>query len=206
MLWRGHVLKVPNLHIAKLERKQPERSDTLSVCLFYHAADYFVYQGSVIGFQYDILKQLEKDFHRPVDITIEADAESMFLTALSNQYDIVCFDFDKSNFEPYYITVSEPIVYTYPVLIMRKKDSAYDTLPHLVHTSAKYYNQLDFGSLENPKSWKVQHNPDLAIEDLMDMLVDKSIDYAVCNYNVAVTLMPFYTQLTIGPRVGETGC
>lgn len=203
VLWRGHVLKVPNLHIAKLERKQPERSDTLSVCLFYHAADYFVYQGSVIGFQYDILKQLEKDFHRPVDITIEADAESMFLTALSNKYDIVCFDFDKSNFEPYYITVSEPIVYTYPVLIMRKKDSAYDTLPHLVHTSAKYYNQLDFSSLENPKSWKVQHNPDLAIEDLMDMLVDKSIDYAVCNYNVAVTLMPFYTQLTIGPRVGE---
>ena len=62
VLWRGHVLKVPNLHIAKLERKQPERSDTLSVCLFYHAADYFVYQGSVIGFQYDILKQLEKAF------------------------------------------------------------------------------------------------------------------------------------------------
>lgn len=194
---------MPNLHIPKLEKKQSDRSDTLSVCLFYHAADYFVYQGSVIGFQYDILKQLEKDFHRPVDITIEADAENMFLTALSNKYDIVCFDFDKTYYEPNYITVSVPIAYTYPVLIMRKKDAAYDTLPHIVNTSAKYYNQLDFSTLENPSSWKVQHNLDLAIEDLMDMLVDKTIDYAVCNYNVAITLMPFYTQLTIGPRVGE---
>lgn len=203
VLWRGHVINMPNIHIPIHEKKQPKRSDTLSVCLFYHAADYFVYQGSVIGFQYDILKQLEKDFHRPVDITIEADAESMFLTALSNKYDIVCFDFDKTNYVPNYISVSEPIAYTYPVLIMRKKDTAYDTLPHVVNTSAKYYNKLDFSTLDNPDSWKVQHNPDLAIEDLMDMLVDKTIDYAVCNYNVAITLMPFYTQLTIGPRVGE---
>ena len=203
VLWRGRVITMPNIHIPKHEKKQAKRSDTLSVCLFYHAADYFVYQGSVIGFQYDILKQLEKDFHRPVDITIEADAESMFLTALSNKYDIVCFDFDKTNYVPNYLTVSEPIAYTYPVLIMRKKDAAYDTLPHIVNTSAKYYNQLDFSNMSDPSSWIVQHNPDLAIEDLMDMLVDKTIDYAVCNYNVAITLMPFYTQLTIGPRVGE---
>jgi membrane-bound lytic murein transglycosylase F len=162
-----------------------------------------VYQGSVIGFQYDIFKQMEKDFQRPVSITIEADPEKMFTTALANEYDIVCFDFDKSNYIPFYIEVSEPISYTYPVLIMRKKDASYDSVPHIVNTAAKYYNKLDFSSLENPDSWIIQHNPDLVIEDLMDMLVDKTIDYAICNYNEAITLMPFYTQLTIGPRVGE---
>lgn len=204
IILRGHTSGVPKLHIAKLEKKkQRPHSDTISVCLFYHAADYFVYQGSVIGFQHDIFKQMEKDFGRPVEITIEADPEKMFLTALSNQYDIVSFDFDKSNYVPFYIDVSEPVAYTYPVIIMRKKDPAYDSLPHIVNTSAKYYNELDFSSLKDPSSWKIQHNPDLAIEDLMDMLVDKQIDYAVCNYNVAITLMPFYTQLTIGPRVGK---
>ncbi|MBO7630443.1 MAG: transporter substrate-binding domain-containing protein, partial [Bacteroidales bacterium] len=204
VLFHGHGAAIPKLHIAKLEKKHHrQRNDTISVCLFYHAADYFVYQGSVIGFQYDVLKQLEKDFRRPVEITIESDPEKMFLTALSNQYDIVCFDFDKSNFVPNYIDVSAPVAYTYPVLIMRKKDSAYDSLPHVVNTSAKYFNKLDFSLLKDPSSWVVQHNPDLAIEDLMEMLVDKQIDYAVCNYNVAITLMPFYTQLTIGPRVGD---
>ena len=57
----SHGRFIPKLHIPRLEKKQKEHSDTLSVCLFYHAADYFVYQGSVIGFQYDMLKQLEKD-------------------------------------------------------------------------------------------------------------------------------------------------
>ncbi len=194
----------PKLHIAKLEKKKHRpHSDTILVCLFYHAADYFVYQGSVIGFQYDMLKQMEKDFGRPVNIEIESDPEKMFYTALSNQYDIVCFDFDKDNYVPYYIDISEPVAYTYPVLIMRKKDAAYDTLPHIINTAAKYYNELDFSLLSDPSSWKVQHNPDMAIEDLMDMLEDKQIDYAVCNYNEAITLMPFYTHLAIGPRVGE---
>ena len=149
-----------------------------------------------------MLKQMEKDFARPVNIVIESEPDKMFLTALSNEYDIVCFDFDKDNYVPIYIDISEPVAYTYPVLIMRKKDPAYDSLPHIVNTSAKYYNELDFSSLNDPSSWIVKHNPDLVMEDLMDMLVDKQIDYAVCNYNVAITLMPFYTQLTIGPRVG----
>ena len=94
-----------------------------------------------------MFKQLEKDLQRPVDIVIETDADKMYLTALSNQYDIVSFDFDKTVFLPYYLTLSDPIAYTYPVLIMRKKDTAYDSVPHIVHTSAKYYNKLDYNVL-----------------------------------------------------------
>ena len=200
----SHGRFIPKLHIPKLEKKHLEHNDTLSVCLFYHAADYFVYQGSVIGFQYDILKQMEKDLNHPVDITIESDPDKMFTIALSNQYDIVCFDFDKTNYVPDYIALSSPVAYTYPVLIMRKKDGASDSSVHVVNIAAKYQSELDFSSLSDQGEWKVRHNPDLAIEDLMDMLVDKQIDYAVCNYNEAVTLMPLYNQLTIGPRVGTT--
>lgn len=203
ILARGHGNVLPKIHLPKHEKKHQAHSDTISVCLFFHAADYFVYQGSVIGFYYDILKQMEKDFGRPVDITIEADADRMYLSSLSNQYDIACFDLDKTHFSPFYVDVSEPIAYTYPVLIMRKKETGYDSAAPIVNTSAKYYNKLDFSTLENPASWQVKHNPDLSVEELMDMLVDKQIDYAVCNYNVAITLMPFYTQLTIGPRIGE---
>ncbi len=201
---RGHLdLSKPIVNKAKHTYKPKRQSDTISVCIFYHAADYFVYQGSVIGFQYDILKQMEKDLKRPVKITIETDPDSMYLTAFSNKYDIVCFDFDKENYEGTYITSSEPIVYTFPVIIMRKH-SKDDTLrSNIINTSAKYYNKLSFDELEEPQSWSVRHNPEYTIEDLMDQLVDKEIDYAVCNYNVAVTLMPFYTQLTIGPRIGD---
>mgnify|MGYP002625003242 CR=1 FL=1 len=198
----GHVSTAPKFHIPKLEKKKSHlHGDTLTVCLFYHAADYFVYQGTVIGFQYDLLKRMGQDLQRPVNIVIESDPDKMFLTALSNQYDIVCFDFDKACYDPFYITVSEPVAYTYPVLIMRKKDPAYDSLPHIVHTSAKFHSVLDFSSMQNPSSWELHYNPDLAIEDLMEMLVDGQIDYAVCNYNVAVTLLAAIARAVICPRI-----
>ena len=39
-------------------------TDRLKVLLFCHPSDYFLYKGTVIGFQYDILKQMEKDFYK----------------------------------------------------------------------------------------------------------------------------------------------
>ena len=150
----SHGRFIPKLHIPRLEKKHVEHSDTLSVCLFYHAADYFVYQGSVIGFQYDLLKQLEKDLHHPINISIESDPDEMFVTALSNKYDIVCFDFDKTHYLPDYIAISNPVAYTYPVLIMRKKDNAYDTLPHIVNTSANIRTNWISAPLETKPNGK----------------------------------------------------
>ncbi len=110
----------------KNEKKnlQPEgHGDTIKALIFYHAADYFVYQGSVIGFQYDLIRQLGADLNRPVSISIESDPEKAFLKSFSGEYDIVGYDFDKSNFIPWYISESEPHSYTYPVLITRKHTS-----------------------------------------------------------------------------------
>ncbi len=201
----GHAdIKLPIVEKIRHKRIAKRHSDTISACLFYHAADYFIYQGSVIGFQHDILRQMEKDFGRPVSITIETDPDTMLVTAMSDEYDIVCYDFDKTNFSGTYIIESEPLSYTYPVLITRKH-SKDDTLrENVVNTSAKYYNKLDFSEMENPEEWSVKHNPRHAVEDLMEMLVDRQIDYAVCNYNVAVTLMPFYSQLAAGPKIGDS--
>lgn len=178
-------------------------SDTISALIFYHAADYFVYQGSVIGFQYDLLKQMEKDLGRPVNISIEIDPDKAYLEAFSNNYDIVGIDFNKDFFTPEYITQSEPHSYTYPVLIMRKKMVIDSTSLHIVHTPEHYSYIIDFNILDNPKSWKLQRDNDLTVEDLFEMLEDTLIDYVVCNYNVAITMLPFYTNLTMGPRLGE---
>lgn len=190
--------------IIKHQHTLKKHSDTISACIFYHAADYFVYQGSVIGFQYDILKQMEKDLQRPVTISIETESNEMLSKALSGQYDIVCFDFDLENFIGTYVEVSEPLAFSYPVLISRKHNKNDTILKKEINSSEGYFYKLKLSELENPNSWKIKNNPDLTIEDLMELLVDKHIDYAVCNYNVAITLMPFYKQLNIGPKIGDS--
>ena len=60
------------------EKKMPQlvgHGDTIKALIFYHAADYFVYQGSVIGFQYDLIRQLGADLNRPVSISIEPQTD-----------------------------------------------------------------------------------------------------------------------------------
>lgn len=180
-----------------------KKADTIKTLLFYHAADYFVYQGSVVGFQYDLLQRLGKYFQKPLSITIESDPEKAFLECFSNDYDIVGFDFDKSLYTPMYITESDPHSYTYPVLLMRKGTIIDTNTTHVVYASSRYSNEIDFSILPNPKQWKFKCDMAHTVEDLVGMLEDTLIDYLVCNYNVAITILPFYKNLTLGPRIGK---
>lgn len=193
------------LNIKHRHEKKIVHNDTINALILYHAADYFVYQGSVIGFQYDLLKQMSKDLGKPLNITIEIDPDKAYLAAFTNDYDIVGLDFNKDFFSPEYILQSEPHSYTYPVLIMRKKmdiDSLDDSV-HWVHAPARYSADIDFNILENEKNWKIKREKGKTEEDLFDMLEDTLIDFVVCNYNVAITMLPFYTSLTMGPTIGE---
>lgn len=190
----------------KIEKKEQQpvgHGDTIKALIFYHAADYFVYQGSVIGFQYDLIRQLGADLNRPVTISIESDPAQIFLKSFSGEYDIVGYDFDKSNFIPWYISESEPHSYTYPVLITRKKTALDDDTLHVVHAPENYVHPVDFSILGDTNNWKLQEDEDVEMEDLFDMLEDETVDYIVCNYNEAITLLPFYKTLSLGPRVGE---
>ena len=56
------------IHYGLLNNTYTEENecDTLHVLLFYHASDYFVYRGSPIGFQYDMLKHMAKDMGKEI--------------------------------------------------------------------------------------------------------------------------------------------
>lgn len=199
----GRIDYVPLKEKLRLEKKSPEHSDTIKALILYHAADYFVYQGSVIGFQYDLIKQMGKDLERPVEISIETDPDKVFLKCFSNEFDIVGFDFDKTMFPSEYLVQSDPHSYTYPVLLMRKGTSLDTNIQRVVHSASKYDNRIDFQELKSKGTWKLQHDVDVTVEDLIEMLEDTIIDYMVCNYNVAITILPFYKDLVLGPRIGK---
>lgn len=190
---------------AKKSEAQPynDKNDTISALIFYHAADYFVYQGSITGFQYELLQQLGKDLQRPIKISVETDPNEAFSVSLTGKYDIVCMDYDKRIFSPQFITRSEPNSYTYPVLLMRKGTPTNDNRKHVIHLSGKYYNSIDLKILNNPQNWVLEKHMDATAEDLVSQLEDSLIDFVVCNYNVAITMLPFYNGLTLGPRMGD---
>lgn len=179
------------------------RKDTLKVLLNFHASDYFIYKGTPIGFQYDLLKELGKSLGKPVDISVCSDFDSIYKEVFRNNYDIIALDFRRWGMVTPLLALSYPHSFTYPVIIGRK-DLPFnqDTTKNLYVPT--YYHHFMTMKLIEEKNFKLVYQKEYNSEELFDLLQDKEIDYIVCDYNLAVTLLPFYSSLKILDPIGPT--
>lgn len=166
------------------------RNDTLKVLLNFHASDYFIYKGTPIGFQYDLLKELGKALGKPVDISVCSDFDSIYKEVFKNNFDIIALDFRRWGMVTPLLALSYPHSFTYPVIIGRK-DLPFnqDTIKNLYVPT--YYHHFMTMNLIEEKNFKLVYQKEYNSEELFDLLQDKEIDYMVCDYNLAVTLLPF---------------
>ena len=179
------------------------KKDTLKVLLNFHASDYFIYKGTPIGFQYDLLKELGKSLGKPVDISVCSDFDSIYKEVFKNNYDIIALDFRRWGMVTPLLALSYPHSFTYPVIIGRK-DLPFnqDTIKNLYVPT--YYHHFMTMNLIEEKNFKLVYQKEYNSEELFDLLQDKEIDYMVCDYNLAVTLLPFYSSLKILDPIGPT--
>lgn len=195
---RGHNEISPSL----TEKHAQNTSDTISALLFCHASDYFVYHGAPIGFQYDMLKQMAKDLGKKIFITVESDPESVFYTCFLNEYDLVAMDINKNKSFTSYLTYSEPHSFSYPVLIANKKTKISDSTVNIVYVSAQFPVDLAMNEVKPNTKWKIVHTEHVSTEDLFEKLNEKEVDFIASDYNLAVTLLPFYPDLHIVGQIG----
>ena len=179
------------------------RHDTIHALLFYHASDYFIYRGSPIGFQYDMLKQMAKDLHKEIIISIESDPENAFYACFENHYDLVAMDVNKNQLFTSFLTFSEPHSYSYPVMISRKNLKLSDTLDYVLHVPAQFPVDVSLADIDFGTNWRVVQTEHESTEDLLELLAEKEMNFVASDYNLAITLLPFYPSLKIVGRIGS---
>ena len=177
-----------------------ENVDIVRALLLFHAADYFVYRGAPIGFQYDLLKELEKGLNRNVDIIIETNINKMKKELFGNNYDIVVMDFFHSGFLLPFIERSIPHSYSYPVLVSGSKVNNTSIQP--IFVSSDFPAKLFFAHDSPYNSYPIQKNDIYSTEELFEKVDDGEIHYLICDYNRAITLMPFYSNVQIVEKAG----
>jgi len=177
-----------------------EDPDIVRALISFHAADYFVYKGVPIGFQYEMLNELEKGIGRTVDIKVEADLSAMLMQLYDNTYDIVIMDFTPSGFILPEFDRSIPHSYSYPVLVSgMRTDTAcsktilvsHDLSAILFFLSDSPYNQ-----------YVVQKRNEFTSEELFEKVDNGEISYLICDYYEAITLLPFYSNVKILEKAG----
>lgn len=179
------------------------QNDTLHVLLKYHASDYFIFKGTTIGFQFELLKELEKSIGKVIDITVSSHFDSVYSEVFKNNYDIVALDFRRSGIVAPLLEFSYPHSFTYPVLISRKDVKIDDKTLKKVYVPTYYHHFISTDELKK-KNFELEFQKENTSEELFELLQDKTIDFMVCDYHLAVTLLPFYSSLKVIESAGPT--
>lgn len=177
------------------------QDDTLEVLLSSHSSDFFIYKGTPIGFQYELLKEFEKASGRVINLTINHDSKEAYKEILKPHYDIIAADIRKSGLVSSFLTFSYPHSYTYPVILSRKGQIYDSNIVKELHIPDDYHHFLSMDLLEE-LNFKIIDKEHYEGDELINQLQEKEIDFMICDYQTAITLLPFYDNLAIGSRIG----
>jgi len=174
--------------------------EVVRVLLLFHAADYFVYRGVPTGFQYDLLRELGRAIGKSVSIKIETDENNIRKELFGNNYDIIVMDFNHRGFLVPIFELSISHSYSYPVLVVGT--NADTTGIRTISVSNDFAAKLFFMNDSPFSRFTIQKENDSSTEELFEKLDNGEITYMICDYNQALTLKPFYSNVKILDKAG----
>jgi membrane-bound lytic murein transglycosylase F len=189
-----------NVEIQIPLRDTEDDPDAVRVLLLFHAADYFVYKGVPIGFQYEMLRGLEKALGRNVEIKIENNPKQMLNELYRNCYDLIVMDDTPNRFIFPFLERSIPHSNSYPVLVTGDKADTAEIKPILV--SADFPAKLQFDKKSHFVNYPIKRSQEHSTEELFEMADNGEIPYLICDYYQAITLIPFYSNVQILANAG----
>lgn len=176
------------------------KTNTLNILLFCHASDYFMYRGTTVGFQYELLKTMCDSLHKECKFTFVTEIDSVTQHFFTSDFDIIAFDVDPTAPKMSELLFSEPHSTSYPVLLQHRRVDLEE--PQTVWQPVYYHGQVCMDSFPNTTAWTLQFSDSLSAEELVELLQDDSISNLVTDYNTAIMLEPFYADLKIIKPVG----
>jgi len=177
-----------------------ENADIVYALLYFHAADYFLYRGVPIGFQYEILKELENGIGKNVNIKVETDINKIKKELLKNSYDIIVMDNSQNSFLLHLFERSLPHSFSYPVLVSGNKADTVNVTTISVSSDFSAIFFFDNNSIFS--NYLIQRENKYSTEELFEKIDNGDISYLICDYYQAITLIPFYSNVQILEKAG----
>lgn len=196
LLW-----KTSHRHKPLSVRDYPQimKSGALNVVTDYNSIGYFVSGDSVVGFQYEMLRQLEKSWNIKVNIFLENSLDENFAGLQSQQYDVVARSIPVNSALREKFAFTGSLTLNKQVLVQRKaefNDSVPPIRSHLDLAKKTIYVPKDSPAMLRLNNLSHEIGDTIYIvedntyeaEQLVMMVAAGEIDYTVCNDQVAKQL------------------
>jgi len=205
----------PVEEIVDLPQIREKKKIVVAMCN--NAVDYFVHEGELMGFQYEVLGELSKHLDLKVEfLTGKSYAENLFFLA-DKQCDIVV-----SGWLPYDEALQASVVDTLYMerlaLVQRKpdnrrkmtaKESEESMVRHSENLNGKTVYASGWSPLINGKDFVADRHiqfvtfEGILSEGLIRMVANGELDYAVCNWSEARLFAQYFDHIDMKTGLGE---
>lgn len=188
----------------------------LRAIMVYSSTTYFLYRGEAMGYEYELLKRLADDLGLELEVVLAHNIDEVFDMLNRGEGDIIAYGLTITEERKKLIHFTDYLYTTHQALVQRKPrnwrklnrdqidrkmvrdviDLIDDTVH--VHRRSSYYERLlnlqeELGGPINIDTIVGDYN----IEDVIKMVVDGKIKYAIADYNVASINQTFYPILDV---------
>jgi len=182
----------------------------------YNSTNYFVYRGTPMGYQYELLKLLADHLEVKLVLEINNDLTNCFEGLNSGEYDIIALGLTVTKERNRLVDFTIPITQTRQVLVQRKPDKwrkmrTYDEVErHMIRNplqlagktiniqkNTTFYSRLKNLSDEIGDSIFIIEDPVKEVEELITDVVNKEIDFTICDEHIALVNKKYYPDIDV---------
>ena len=191
------------------------KSGQLRAVVDYNSTNYFIYRGTIMGFEYELLKQLSKDMNVRLDIYVNNDLNETFEGVNSGRFDLIAQNLTVTRERTRQIDFTTPLEQTRQILVQQKPPNWRQLSPRAYNDSlirdqlalagktvyvqkgTAYYNRLRNLQNEIGDSIHIVQDSIYGTEQLVAMVAKGDINYTICDENIAKVNQAYYPNLDI---------
>lgn len=218
----GVGVPTSNKEMYDLDLAQIKQKDTIRVVTDYNSVNYFIYKGTEIGYQYELLQEITKSLGVVLKLSVSNDIEKNYQLLLDGKVDLIATNLSEMTPIVEGLSFTEPHCFSRQVLVQRKGRTVeyLDALSKRQNRVVRDLVQLGGKSVyvENGSAYNAQllqlkrdindsiniiQDPDYTAEQLIGLVASGEIDYTVCDENIAVVNSFYYSNLDLLTPVSQ---
>jgi membrane-bound lytic murein transglycosylase F len=199
-------------HITDLN--EIRENNKLVVITDFNSTDYFIYRGQPMGYQYELLQELTDYLGIKLDVMVSNDLDDSFRKLTNGECNLIAINLTITKERKKNVDFTMPHGQTRQVLVQRKPDN-WKKLSRAAIENQMIRNQLDLAGktvyIQNGSSYYerlkslsneigdtiyVMETPE-EVEQLISLVAEGTIDYTVCDENIAMVNQTYYPNIDI---------
>ena len=209
----------PPYNITK-DLKAIKEDGILHAITIYNSTSYFLYRGTPMGFEYELLSRLAKDLDLELKITVADNINDLFDMLNNGEGDLIAFGLTITEPRKNLVSFTKSHYVTHQTLVQRMPDNwrslpGYKIDKQLISNTIELMNDTvwvreNSSYAERLKNLQDEMGSEIPVEyidgnittdEIIKMVVDGEIERTVADYNIAAINKTFYPVLDIDTRI-----